>query len=92
MKVPKNVTLIKASYIGGYKYQFEFSNGVVNETDFEPFISFGESLKKFLDVSKFSKMKFTDNGDIYWGKDWDMCFHIHSYYKESKVIPLTQKQ
>lgn len=91
MKAPKNIKLVKASYIGGCKYQFRFSNGIVQETDFEPIINYGESLKKFLDPKLFSKMKFNEFGDIYWGKDRDMSFYIDQYYGESQIVPSNQK-
>ena len=92
MNPDKNITLKKATYLKDCIYRFEFSDGVISDVDFKPFISYNESLHKFLDISKFSKMKYREDGDIWWGKDWDICFHIHTYYKETKVVPLSQKK
>ncbi len=90
MKPPKNTKLIKATYVKDYIYRFEFSNGKVFDTDFKPMLC--GSLSKFLDISKFKKMKIRDElGDIYWGKDWDVCFHMESYYGKDKVIPRPRK-
>jgi hypothetical protein len=51
----------------------------------------GTMYRKYLDVTKFKKMKIIDEwGDISWG-DWDLCFHIEGYYGEKKVIPGPKK-
>ena len=85
MKPPKNITLVNAEYAGEYKYKFTFSDKVVSVVNFKPIIFHG-TLRTFLDVDKFKKMRFEkDTGDIYWGKNWDMCFHIETYYGETEV-------
>lgn len=93
MKTPKNIKLIKASYVKDYIYRFEFSNGVVQDTNFRPMLRSG-FLMEYLDVSKFKKMKCDEygHGDIYWGKDWDMCFSIDQYYGVTKMIPHSKKE
>lgn len=93
MKAPKGVKLTGAKYLKDYIFLFEFSNGKVSEVNFKPIISHGTSLLKYLDVSKFKKIKINnETGDIYWGKNWDMCFHIEAYYNETAVIPLVKKR
>jgi hypothetical protein len=92
MKAPKNVTLEKAKYISDYKYKFIFSNGKESIVDFKPIISVGY-LQEYLDITKFKKMKVVNKyGDIYWGKDWDMCFHIDAYYGETDIRPLSNSE
>lgn len=86
MKPPKNTTLVKATCLKDYIYRFEFSNGKIFDTNFKPMLV--RSLAIFLDVIKFKKMKIDENVGIYWGKNWDMCFHIETYYGETKIIPL----
>lgn len=88
MKAPNNVKLNKAIYLRDYIYRFEFSNGVISDVDFELMLI--GTLSKFLDINEFKKMKCDKNfsGDIYWGKNWDMCFNINQYYKETKIIPI----
>lgn len=89
MKPPKGVTLTKAKYIKDYSFLFTFSNGKESLVDFEPIISHGESLRKFLDPVKFKKMNIDKaRGNIWWGKNWDMCFHIETYYGETEVGPI----
>jgi len=92
MKPPKRVNLISAKYFKDYKFLFKFNNGNESIVDFEPIISHGTSLLNYLDVSKFKKININkDTGDIYWGKNWDMCFHIEAYYNETAIIPIKQK-
>lgn len=86
MKPPLNAKLIKATYLKDYIYRFEFSNGNIFDTNFRPMLYRGTMYREYLDVIKFKKMKFDkDTSDIYWGKNWDICLHIHSYYGEKKV-------
>lgn len=92
MKPPKGVTLKSAKYINEYSFLFSFSNKKEFIVDFKPIIKHGTSLLKYLDYSKFKKIKIDKtHGDIYWGKDWDMCFHIDAIYGETKILPVKQK-
>jgi hypothetical protein len=92
MKPPKGVTLVSAKYTNGYSFLFTFSNGKQSLVDFEPIISYGESLRKFLDPARFKKMRIDKvRGDIWWGKNWDMCFHIETYYGETEVGPMGKR-
>jgi hypothetical protein len=87
MKPPKGVTLVSAKYIKDYTFLFTFSNGRESLVDFTPVITHGTSLLKFLDPTKFKKINIF-NSDIYWGRNWDMCFHLHDYYGETEVGPI----
>ena len=93
MKIPKDIKLVEAKYHSDYKYHFVFSNGKESVVDFKPIILHGISLRKFLDITIFKKMKIDNNfGDIYWGKDWDMCFHIESIYGRKEIRPINMKK
>jgi hypothetical protein len=93
MKPPKGVILVSAKYAKDYKILFKFSNGKESLVDFKPIIKRDVYCKEFLDVTKFKKICIDKNKtDIYWGKDWNMCFHIETYYGEKKVIPLSRKE
>lgn len=92
MKAPKGVNLISAKYFKDYMFLFKFSNRKESVVDFEPIICHGTSLLKYLDISKFKKININkETGDIYWGKNWDMCFHIEAYYNETAIIPIKLK-
>jgi len=93
MKPPKGVTLVSAKYIKDYSFLFTFSNGRESLVDFEPIVSHGESLLKFLDKAKFRRINIDkDRGHIWWGKDWDMCFIIGIYYGETEVGPIGKRR
>ena len=88
MKPPKGITLKSAKYIKDCTFSFTFSDGKISVVDFKPIIAYNVSLVKFLDQSKFEKIIIdTKTGDIHWGKDYDMCFHIDAYYGETSVHP-----
>ena len=88
MNPAKNITLKSAEYYSDYKFRFLFSDGNESIVDFKKALYHGTSLRKYLDVTKFKKMKFDrKRGDIYWGKNYDMCFHIESIYRE-KIITI----
>jgi len=88
MKPPKNVKLVSAEYGGECKYKFTFSNKVISVVNFKPIIFHSPSLQDYLNIDKFKKIHIDkERGDIYWGKDFDMCFHIDSYYGETEVRP-----
>ncbi len=88
MKPPIGVTILSATYVKDYSFLFEFTNGVKSLVNFKPIILHGGMNKQFLDKSKFKEIRFNPKtGDIYWGKHWDMCFHIEDYYNETEILP-----
>jgi hypothetical protein len=93
MKPPKGVTIKSAKYIKECTFLFTFSNGKESLVDFTPIITHGTSFLKFLDPTKFRKINIDKiRGDIWWGKEWDMCFHIESYYGETEVGPIGKRR
>jgi len=89
MKPPKSVKLVSAIYFKDYKFLFTFTNQKQSIVDFKPIITHGTSLLGYLDISKFKDITINkETGDIHWGKDYDMCFHIEAYYNEKKIVPL----
>ena len=92
MKPPKGVTVVSAKHVDEYKFLFTFSNSKKFVTDFLPIINHGTMLMPYLDISKFKKIIIDkENGDIRWGKNYDMCFHIEAYYGETSILPAKQK-
>jgi hypothetical protein len=86
MKLPKGVTLKKAEYVKDYKFSFLFSDGEKSVVDFKKLLQKRTSLSVFLDVNEFKKINIDNHfGDIYWGKDYDMCFKFFSIYKENEI-------
>ncbi|OFX55448.1 MAG: hypothetical protein A2046_12265 [Bacteroidetes bacterium GWA2_30_7] len=78
MKIGTSV--VGAKYISGYKVKLTYSDGKVNIVDFEYFVM---KLKgyyaRYKDIDEFQKF-YIDNGNIVWGENWDLIFHINSLY------------
>lgn len=80
----KNISVIKAEYVEDYKVRLTFNDGKVNVVDFEyqVFRQQNPDYQKYRDINEFKKFKI-DMGNIVWGKDWDLIFHIHELYNNS---------
>ncbi len=70
------ISIINAEYVGEYKIQFEFSDGVNRIIDFSVFLKRAQNpmAKKYLDEKLFKKFSIK-YGDIIWN-DYEMCFPI----------------
>ena len=81
MSTPKNVHVVKADYLDGYKLRITFNDGKTNDTDFTETI---QTLKgyycKFQKLIYFKKFKI-DDANVVWGNDWDLIFPIAKLYR-----------
>ncbi|NOU46187.1 MAG: DUF2442 domain-containing protein [Bacteroidales bacterium] len=70
------ISINKADYIGDYKINFTFSDGVERMVDFSNFLNNAKNpmTKKYLDKQLFKKFS-VNYGDIIWN-DYEMCFPI----------------
>lgn len=70
------ISIKKADYIGEYKINLTFSDGVERSIDFSNFLISAKNpmTKKYLDKQLFEKFS-VDYGDIIWN-DYEMCFPI----------------
>ena len=66
-----------AKYIDDYKVELIFDDKKKNIINFFPAIKNNSVSKKYLDITKFKKIKL-DKGNIVWGKNWDMIFKLDS--------------
>jgi Protein of unknown function (DUF2442) len=74
----KNATFIKNNVLS-----ITFTDNHVQEVDFSPFLdkeSTPTYLKEYKEERKFKKFKIQD-GNLVWGKDWDLVFPISQLYK-----------
>eukprot|EP00825_Cyclidium_porcatum_P016997 TRINITY_DN19868_c0_g1_i1.p3 TRINITY_DN19868_c0_g1~~TRINITY_DN19868_c0_g1_i1.p3 ORF type:complete len:138 (-),score=3.58 TRINITY_DN19868_c0_g1_i1:6-419(-) len=78
----KNLSVVSAEYAGDYKIIITFSDNKVQTVDFEKFLINHPHPQhnKYKIKSNFKKF-YIENGDIYWGKNWDLCFHLINLYK-----------
>ncbi len=78
------ISINKADYVGDYKINFIFSDGIERLIDFSSFLNTARNpiTKKYLDKQLFKKF-FIDFGDIVWN-DYEMCFPIWDLH-EGKI-------
>lgn len=74
-----SMKILSAKYIDDYKVQLIFDDKKKNVINFLPVLKKNSVCKKYLDITKFKKFKL-DQGNIVWGKNWDMIFTIESLY------------
>ena len=80
----KVVSVIDAKYLEGYKLQIVFDDSKINIVDFTSFLSTHShpQYNKYKDENHFKKFKI-ENGNIVWGKDWDLIFPVWDLYNGS---------
>ena len=71
--------VINATYLNDYKVELLFDDKKKQLIDFLPALQSNPVCKKYLDLIEFKKFKIED-GNIVWGKNWDMIFTIESLY------------
>ena len=70
------VSIQKANYLGEYKIDFLFSDGVKQTIDFVKFLEKARNpmTKKYLDKKLFKSYSI-EHGDILWN-EYEMCFPV----------------
>ncbi len=78
----KTIAVSDANYIDGYKIEVVFNDNKKNVVDFGTFLSTHShpQYNKYKNPENFKKFKI-ENGNIVWGKDWDMIFPVYDLYK-----------
>ncbi|HEY4063184.1 MAG TPA: DUF2442 domain-containing protein [Puia sp.] len=78
----KAISVSKAVYIDGYKLEVEFNDNKIHVVDFGNFLNTHShpQYNKYKKPENFKKFKI-ENGNIVWGKDWDMIFPLYDLYK-----------
>ncbi len=96
-KSPKNyrteeaVAVRNAKHIGGYKLDILFSDGSTNTVDFENYLFHRErAYIEYRDPKNFLKFKVA-NGNLVWGKDWDIIFPIEKLYSPNGLQNIMQE-
>ena len=78
----KTIAVSNATYIDEYKIEVIFNDNKKNVVDFGAFLSTHShpQYNKYKKTENFKKFKI-ENGNIVWGKDWDMIFPVYELYK-----------
>jgi Protein of unknown function (DUF2442) len=76
------INVLNAEYIESYKLEIFFSNDKKKLVDFAAFLETHSHPQnnKYKKENNFKKFKI-ENGNVVWGKDWDMIFPVDDLYK-----------
>ena len=78
----KAICVLSAGYVDGYKLEVVFNDNKKRVVDFGNFLNMHShpQYNKYKKPENFKKFKI-ENGNIVWGKDWDMIFPIYDLYQ-----------
>ncbi len=78
----KSISVKEAKYITDFKVEIIFNDNKKNIVDFEIFLRNHKhpQYNKYKKKIWFKKFQI-ENGNLVWGKDWDMIFPVYDLYK-----------
>jgi len=78
----ETITVTKANYLKDYTIELVFSDNTSQNVDFSIFFSTHShpQYNKYKDIKKFKDFNIED-GNVVWGKNWDLIFPIHQLYQ-----------
>ncbi|MEO5947333.1 MAG: hypothetical protein ABIP79_11000 [Chitinophagaceae bacterium] len=78
----KIISVREAKYIDGFKVELLFSDNNKKVVDFSGFLKTHNhpQYNKYKKEANFKKFSI-ENGNVVWGKDWDMIFPVYDLYK-----------
>jgi hypothetical protein len=78
----KNINIIDAKYINEYLLELVFDDAKKTVVDFWGFFKTHShpQYNKYKKIENFKKFKI-ENGNVVWGKDWDLIFPVYDLYK-----------
>jgi hypothetical protein len=84
----KNITVVGAKYIEGYKVSVFFSDNTSKDIDFGAFLMAHphEQWNKYKNLTNFKKFKI-EQGNIVWGRNWDIIFPVQNLYIGDLTAP-----
>jgi hypothetical protein len=73
----------QANYISDLKVELKFNDGTIRHVDFSNFLLNHPhpQYNKYLKPANFKKF-YIENGNIVWGKNWDLMIPIENLYAE----------
>jgi len=77
----KTISVTNAKYINSYKLEVVFNDDKKKIIDFGDFLNSHShpQFNKYKKEQNFKRFKI-QNGNIVWGKDWDMIFPVYDLY------------
>ena len=76
------ISVIAANYLNGLSLEIVFNDNKKKQDDFSGFLATHShpQYNKYKKVENFRKFKI-ENGNVVWGKDWDMIFPVYDLYR-----------
>jgi Protein of unknown function (DUF2442) len=76
------ISVKEARHLEGYKLEVIFNDNKRKIVDFSGFLQTHShpQYNKYKKENNFRKFKI-ENGNIVWGRDWDMIFPVYDLYK-----------
>ena len=77
----KKISVKKVNYIDNFLLEIIFNDNKKNVVDFGVFLETHShpQFNKYKKINNFKKFKI-ENGNVVWGKDWDMIFPVFDLY------------
>lgn len=84
----EHIHITKVEHIEDLKLKIFFNDGVIKIVDFRPFLVCHPhpQYNRYNDLKKFKRFKI-NNGNLVWGKNWDMVFPLDQLYHGRIDIP-----
>lgn len=78
----KTVSIIAATYKDAFKLELLFNDNKIRVIDFSEFLETHShpQYNRYKKETNFKKFAI-ENGNVVWGKDWDMIFPVYDLYK-----------
>ncbi len=78
----KTISVKEVKYIEEYKLEIIFTDDKKKVLDFKQFFNTHSNPQydKYKKTENFKKFKI-ENGNVTWGKDWDMIFPVYNLYQ-----------
>ena len=76
------ISVKKAKYLEDFKIEILFNDNKKKIVDFAAFLGSHShpQFNKYKQAEYFKRFKI-ENGNVVWGKDWDMIFPIYDLYQ-----------
>jgi hypothetical protein len=78
----KTISVRGAKYLNAFKVELLFSDNKKKVVDFSGFLKTHShpQYNKYKKETNFKRFNI-ENGNVVWGKDWDMIFPVYDLYK-----------
>jgi hypothetical protein len=76
------ISVKEAKYLNDYKIEILFNDNKKKIVDFGAFLNKHShpQFNKYKQAKYFKKFQI-ENGNVVWGKDWDMIFPVYDLYR-----------